>query len=344
MTESAPEATATLSRRVAGVLPGLVLLSAGAVLARVAAPAVPGLNALLVAVVVGVLLANAVGVPAVARPGVETHSVALEAAIVLLGASVSLGSIVASGAAVVLTVLGATALSLALVELCARRLFGVDGQLASLLAAGASICGVSAIVAVAGSIRAREEHVVYAAATILLFDAVTLVVYPVVGRLLSLPDTVFGVWAGVSMFSTGPVAAAGFAYSETAGQWATMTKLTRNALIGVLAVAYATHYARQRLDDADGVRLRELWERFPTFVLGFVALLALASAGAFTGDQLALIGRATDWLFLVAFVGLGTELRLGKLRQAGMRPVAVVLLSLCVVSALSLAAAWVAVG
>ncbi|WP_255170923.1 YeiH family protein [Natrononativus amylolyticus] len=314
-------------------LPGLAVLCLGALLARSVELAV-GLNHLLVAIAIGFVLANAVGVPTRFERGIATHKLWLGAGIVLMGASLTLETVLEVGGLVLLVVVAITALTIVVVELLARNVFGLADHLGSLLAAGSGICGVSAVVAVAGAIRAREGQIAYAAATVLLFDAITLVVYPIVGDALGLSSVVFGVWAGVSMFSTGPVVAVGFAHSEVAGQWATMTKLSRNALIGVVVLAYASYYART--GSAGRPSLRSLWEEFPKFVLGFLALVALASLGAFSPAQQASIENAYSWLFLLAFVGLGTEIRLAELRNTGVAPALVVLLALLVASTVSL--------
>jgi uncharacterized integral membrane protein (TIGR00698 family) len=314
-------------------LPGLALLCAGAVLARGIELAV-GFNHLLVAIALGFVLANAVGIPDRLAPGIATHNLWLGAGIVLMGASLTLETVLEVGGLVLVLVVCVAALTIVTVEVLARSVFGLADHMGSLLAAGSGICGVSAVVAVAGAIRAREEQIAYAAATVLLFDAITIVVYPIIGDLLALPGIVFGVWAGVSMFSTGPVVAVGFAHSEAAGQWATMTKLSRNALIGVVVLAYASYYARSGAGGRPS--LSTLWDDFPKFVLGFLALVALASAGVFSSAQQASIENAYSWLFVLAFVGLGTEIRLAELRSTGTTPALVVLLALCVTSVVSL--------
>ncbi|SIS12029.1 YeiH family protein [Natronorubrum thiooxidans] len=315
-------------------LPGLVFLCLGALAARAIGLTV-GLNHLLVAIALGFVLANGPGVPDRLRPGIATHKLWLGAGIVLMGASLTLEAILEVGATVLFVVVLVIGVTIVVVETLSRTVFGLAERLGSLLAAGAGICGVSAVVAVAGAIRAREDQIAYAAATVLLFDAITIVVYPIVGELLGLSDVVFGVWAGVSMFSTGPVVAVGFAHSEAAGQWATMTKLSRNALIGLVVLAYASYYAQT----GDGGRpsIRLLWAEFPKFVLGFLALVVLASAGVFSPAQQTAIENAYNWLFLLAFVGLGTEIRLDELRTTGITPALAVLVSLLVVSAFSLA-------
>jgi uncharacterized integral membrane protein (TIGR00698 family) len=317
-------------------IPGFLALCLGALVAR-GLSGVVGVNELLLAIGLGVLATNVVGIPDRLRPGTATHGVWLAAGIVLLGASLTVESVLETGSTVLLLLLGTVLATVATVEVIARNVAGLPERLGSLLAAGAGICGVSAVVAVGGAVRARETQIAYAAGVVLLVDAITIVVYPIVGSLLDLPANVFGVWAGVSMLSTGPVVAVGFAHSEAAGQWATLTKLTRNALIGVVALGYATYYARR---EADGtVSPRVLWANVPTFVLGFLALVALASLGAFSPGQQASISNAVDWLFLLAFVGLGTEIRLDDLRRTGIRPALVVFATIVLVSALSLSVA-----
>jgi uncharacterized integral membrane protein (TIGR00698 family) len=331
-------------RDVSRLLPGLLLLVVGGVLAHLLSTTVLGVNRLLLAVGLGVLLANAVGVPEWAAPGVGTHNRWLELGIVLMGARVAVDQLLSTGPLLLLLVVGFLGFSLVFVELVAREVFEVPERLGSLLAAGYSICGVSAIVAVSSGVRAKADQIAYAVATILLFDAVTLAVYPAIGRLLDLSDVVFGVWSGISMVSTGPVVAAGFAYSEQAGQWATITKLGRNVFIGVVAVLYAVYYARRDSEGSSAASWRSLWEQFPTFVLGFAAVAAVASTGVLPAGVLSLFERGYQWLFLVAFVGLGTSIEIRNLRNTGARPLLVVLASLLTVSALSLLAAVLAFG
>jgi len=325
--------------RLIRLLPGVGVLCLGALLARAVA-SVTGVPALLVAIGLGAVLVNGPGVPDRYAPGVATHDLWLAGGIVLMGASLTLGTIREAGIVVLLVVVSVAGLTIGVVELLSRRGFGLDAKLGSLLAAGAGICGVSAVVAVGGAIRGREDQIAYAAATVLLFDAVTLVVYPIAGELLGLSDVVFGIWTGVSMFSTGPVVAVGVSYSEVAGQWATLTKLTRNALIGFVVIAYAAAYART---EADGrLSARTLYEEFPTFIFGFLALAVFASLSLFSPTQLAAIDTAYSWLLSVAFVGLGSEIQLHELRTTGLRPIVVVLVSLVLGSTLSLAVLTVA--
>jgi len=302
----------------------------------------PWPDPLLIAVVIGVFLNNVVGIPQWLEPGIRTHGIWLGAGIVLMGASVSIRALLESGPVVLALVMTVVVVTMVLLETAARNVFGVRERLSSLLAAGTGICGVSAIVAVAGSINADEGTIAYAAGTVLLFDAVTLAVYPAVGTALAIPSQVFGVWAGVSMFSTGPVIAAGFAHSEVAGQWATVTKLARNALIGLVVFAYASYYARRGTEKSTGVAT--LWEEFPKFVIGFLVLAVAASSGFLSTGQITTLENIYNWLFLIAFVGLGTELQHSVFADTGIRPIAVVFLTWALIASVTLPSIWLLFG
>jgi uncharacterized integral membrane protein (TIGR00698 family) len=328
------------------VAPGVAFLAVLAVVARAASTLVPYASALVVAVALGIILRNTVGVPGRLQAGSSTHKLWLEAGIVLMGARISLSTLLDTGATLAVLVLGVVVLTLLVVEALATVVFDVHRKLGSLLAAGASVCGVSAAVGVAGSVRATEEHVAYAAGTILLFDVVTLFAYPAIGGVLGLSDRVFGVWTGLTMFSTGPVTAAGFAFSDAAGQWATVTKLTRNLLLGVLVGAYSIRYAN-RGSDADGTAgdeastasafsPRRLWDAFPKFVLGFFAVVVLTSSAVVSDAATAQLANAYRWLFLLAFAGLGLSVDVADLRDTGATPIALLLTALVTTSVVAL--------
>ena len=138
----------------------------------------------------------------------------------------------------------------------------------------------------------------------------------------------------MSLFSTGPTAAVGFAVSDTAGQWATITKLVRNTFIGVLAVAYALYYTAG--DERAGAT--EIWYRFPKFLVGFLLVALLANLGLVDAEARATVETIGDWLFALAFVGLGFELNPRRLRSTGVRPLLVVLAQFLTVSLLALGA------
>ncbi|SIR57858.1 conserved hypothetical integral membrane protein [Haladaptatus litoreus] len=314
------------------LLLGVLLLFAIGLLGRAISLALPFLDYLIATILVGVLVGNTVGKPAWAKAGVETHKLWLEAGIVLLGASVAFDRIADAGATLLLLILGTVVIAVLSVELLSRHCFSITEKTGSLLAAGSSICGVSAVVAVAGSIDADESQIAYAAGTVLLFDTLTLIVYPMFWHAFSIPDKVFGIWAGLTMFSTGPATAVGFSVSDTAGEWAVLVKLARNALIGLTAAGYALYYLRNTNDCERTRKTGHLWQTFPKFVFGFLLLMLLATVGVIDANHVTSLEHASNWLFMLAFAGLGLELQLDELRETGFEPIAVVLVSFVVVS------------
>jgi uncharacterized integral membrane protein (TIGR00698 family) len=315
-------------------MPGLLVLVVLALSARGLGAVVPYATPLILAAALGLVIRSVVSLPQRFEPGAETHKLWLEAGIVLMGARISVEMLLGIGAELLVVTLAGVAVTVVVVELLSRTVFDIADELGSLLAAGAGICGVSAVVGVAGSIRADERYIAYAAGTILLFDVVTLFVYPVLGAALGLTDRVFGIWAGITMFSTGPVTAAGFTVSEAAGEWATVTKLTRNLLLGVLVGVYSLVYAETAASDS--FSLRTLWESVPKFVLGFVALMLLTSTPLVSETATAGLTSAYRWLFLIAFAGLGLATDIDEMRGTGLEPVAIVLATLLTVSVVTL--------
>lgn len=328
-----------MKRTITKLLPGLAVLVGLGVAARLVSRITP-INNLLLAVVFGLVIGNLVGTPKLVEDGIGKYKLLLEAGIVLMGVRLVFEEVLAAGPKLFALVVGTIAFTILFVELVVSRLLGIPGKLSSLLASGTSICGVSAIVATAGGIKAREEYIAYAVGTILLFDALTLFVYPITGSLLGLQDRVFGIWAGVSMFSTGPVTAAGFAYSDVAGRWAALTKLTRNVFIGVMAVGYSVYYAGSETDIKGASILPKIWDNFPKFVVGFLLMMVLANIGALTDGQIETLVHGYKWLFLFAFVGLGYNIRFDEMRKAGLRPVVIVLVTLLTVSSITLFVVW----
>lgn len=326
---------------------GLGFLLAIGLTARLLSTALP-VNHLIITVLLGLLIGNLYGIPAWAQTAVETHTLWLELGIVVMGASVALDRIFEAGSVIILLVIITVVATTLLIEFLARAVFTIHEETGSLLAAGSGICGVSAVVAVAESITADESRIAYAAATVIIFDAMTLFIYPLVGHALELSNTVFGIWAGLTMFSTGPVAAAGFAFSDTAGQWALLAKLTRNSLIGFVAVVYAFSYAQKTSSGTSGatkhgdttlshtVQWKFLWRSFPKFVLGFVGMIAVANTGLLTSRQLTSLSHLSDWAFLLAFAGLGLEIQLADFRSTGYRPIVVVFTGWVVVASVML--------
>ncbi len=323
----------------AEILPGLSLAVVVGMLARVVhqqlpAAAAGALGEVIFAVAFGLLLGNLAPLPGVFNPGIRfSFQSVLRAAIVLLGAAFSFQQVVAIGGKAVLMIAILMSLALAVAHLLGK-LMGVPGRLATLIGVGTAVCGNSAIVATAPVIGAKDEEVSFAVATNTLLGTAAVLLYPVIGRLLGFSDAAYGTWSGTAVNDTSQVVAAGFAFSEQAGGIATAVKLTRNALMGFVIVGVGIAYARGGAAASGGSAARSpstlltrLKQSVPLFVLGFLAMAALNSIGAFQwltermhADVGRLLREASRAMILVALAGVGLSTRIAAMRRTGPKP------------------------
>jgi len=295
----------------------------------------PNIEYVLWAIVFGLVVANTVGIPAIFRAGVDTYEFWLKAGIVLLGVRFLLGDVVKLGGVSLACV--AIELAAAIVLMTALgRAFGLSPKLVSLLAIGSSICGVSAIIAAKGAIDADDEDASYAMAAILALGAVSLFVFPLIGRSLGMSDHAYGLWVGLAVDNTAEATAAGALYSDAAGKFAVLAKTARNATIGFVVLGYALYWVKQNQGKAIGNKAAFLWQKFPKFVLGFIVISAMATAGAFTSAQMADLANLSRWAFLLTFAGVGLRTNIRELMKQGWRPLVVGVVGECGIAALTL--------
>ena len=283
---------------------------------------VPNIEYVLWAILIGLVIANTVGVPQIFRAGVATYEFWLKTGIVLLGSRFLLGDVLK---------LGGVSLGLVAIELLVSltfmtflgRWFKLRPKLTSLLAVGSSICGVSAIIAAQGAIDADEEDSSYAIAAILALGALALFTFPLIGHALHMSDKAFGFWSGLAVDNTAEATAAGALYSDAAAKLAVLAKTTRNAMIGFVVLGYAIYWATKGQAREVTNKGAFLWQKFPKFVLGFLLISVLATYQVFSKDQLGSLANLSRWAFLLTFAGVGLRTNLRDMKKQGLRPFAV---------------------
>ena len=256
---------------------------------------------------------------------------ALRLGITLLGARLTLGQLLATGAGSVVAIALTVTAALLLGTWLARRL-GIVPPLSALITVGMAICGNSAILALSPIIGARHRETAYAVSAITIFGLMGVLALPVLGRLMGLGDATFGMWSGLAVNDTAQVVATGYAYSAPAGDVATVVKLTRNlAILPVLLGA--TWWAARSLDrpseasaSTSTSTLAMVARAVPWFVVGFVVFAALRSAGLLdavlpTGGTLAdLCSTLASLLILIALAGVGLATDVRAMLGVGARP------------------------
>lgn len=255
----------------------------------------------------------------------------IKTGLVLLGASINLKVLASAAGPAIIQALLLISIVFGFTWWLGGRL-GLDDKLRALLASAVSICGVSAAIAAAGAVQARREQLAYAASLVIVFALPSIFLLPWLADVFGLSDAVAGAWIGGNIDTTAAVAAAGTIAGEQALQIATIVKTTQNALIGIVAIALTAYFAlkverHSPGSDAAVARpsIREFWDRFPKFVLGFIAASVIGTLYLqFAADGKAAIATVNDlrtWFLIFAFVAIGLEFSLRGLKEAGWRPI-----------------------
>jgi uncharacterized integral membrane protein (TIGR00698 family) len=329
--------SATQARLRRGI--GLLVCVTIAVVALGLGALVPLVGAPLFAIAIGVLIANAA--PAVPRDKSlrigEISKLALRGGIILLGASLDLGVIVHTG----LDSLPLLLVTMAAGLVCALWLgkgLGIDWRMRCLIGIGTTICGASAIAALAPVIKARAEEIAYSVTVVFFFNMVAVFTFPALGRLIGLSDNGFGIWTGTAVNDTSAVVAAGFAFSQAAGTTATIVKLTRTTFIIPLVLGFgmALPFVDPAARSANESLGKRIYAAVPMFIVVFV-LAAAANTFGLIGPYAPAFQTAGRWVMVVALAAVGLQGNWHAFAGSGPRPLVLGLATWAVVALSSLA-------
>lgn len=316
-----------------------------------------------VAILLGLLLRNLFALPPVLAPGLRfCTTTVLRAGIVLVGIKLSLFEVLRLGLAGIPVVVAAIAAGLVFVPWLNRRL-GLPARLGTLLAAGTSICGVTAIVSTAPTIEADEREVAYAVANVVAFGLFGMLVYPYVAHALLGDPATIGLFLGTAIHDTSQVVGAALTYQQAFADdavlsVATVTKLTRNLFLAAVIPWLAWRHVRDGRQAAAAGTKPAAWHSWvPAFIGGFVALAILRSIGdgmldagarawgVWNGGEwsrlASLLGDTIGarWLLGTAMAAVGLHTSFAVFRGVGLKPFAVGLAGALVVGAVGMAMA-----
>ena len=284
---------------------------------------VPGdlLGASIIALFLGTII-NSFFHPVWIKPALKfTSKKILKLAIILLGASLSVNVILSVGKMTFFVMLFTFAMCFG-GGYFVRKLFGLNWKLSNLISAGTGICGGSAVAAIAPVIDADDKDIAFAMSSTFLFDMVMVALYPIMGRLMGMNDMAYGIWAGTSVNDTASVVASGYAFSEAAGDFATMVKLTRTIAIIPTVLVFAwigTRMKQKELQAAEGKKVNIL-NVIPWFIAGFLALAILNSIGWIPGEASAAMKTASKFLMVTALAAIGLGTSITDFKKAGLAP------------------------
>lgn len=329
-----------------GPVPGLAAALLLAVLATRLGVRAPVIGGPVFGIVLGALLA-----PLAARrpraasalaPGLHLASKSvLQAAIVVLGAGLSLAQVASVGRASLPVMLGSLAVALGGAA-AFGRLLRVDRDARTLIGVGTGICGASAIAATTAAIRPRESDVAYAIGTIFTFNIAAVFVFPAMGHLLGLSGAAFGLWAGTAVNDTSSVVATAYSYGHGSEPYAIVVKLVRSLMIvPIVVVLTLLRHRRLQRQSADAEVSRIPWRKVvPVFIVGFVAAAALNSLGAIPAAWHPALAQTGAFLITTALCAIGLSMDLREMRRAGVRPLLLGAILWVLVAASSLGLQW----
>ena len=285
---------------------------------------IPGglLGASIIALFMGTII-NSFFHPAWMKPALKfTSKRILKAAIVLLGASLSVNTIMSVGKMTFFVMIFTFAMCFG-GGYFIRKLFGLNWKLSNLISAGTGICGGSAVAAIAPVIDADDKDIAFAMSSTFLFDMVMIALYPLMGKALGMSDIAYGIWAGTSVNDTASVVASGYAFSEAAGDFATMVKLTRTIAIIPTALVFAwigTRIKQKELNASGEGKKVNLMKIIPWFIGGFLLLAIINSAGLIPSNVSAIMKGTSKFLMVTALAAIGLNTSLLDFKKAGLKP------------------------
>lgn len=277
-----------------------------------------------IALFLGMILNKSLGTERAYKSGIKfTSKKLLKVAIILLGLSLNIKTILHVGKLSLVVMIFTLAACFGFGYLFGRML-KLNWKLSSLISAGTGICGGSAIAAIAPTIDADDSDVAYAMSATFLFDMAMIVLFPILGRAMGMSDEAFGIWAGTAVNDTSSVVATGYAFSEAAGDFATMVKLTRTLSIiptvlvfALISLGFKKKEAKHA--GARGVKFSFV-KIFPWFILGFLAMSCIASLISLPSEFVGATKSVSKFLMVCALGAIGLNTSFDKMKKSGVNP------------------------
>ncbi len=342
-----PAPSSPLLRGAGRILPGLGLCAGISAVAfalehvEALATGRAWLEALVLAILLGTAIRSVWTPSEIWRPGIAfSAKMVLEIAIVLLGASLNVAMIMAAGPALLAGIAAVVAIALAVSFLLGRAL-GLPKRMAVLVACGNSICGNSAIAAVAPVIGADGKDVAASIAFTAVLGVLVVLGLPLLVPLLRLSETQYGVLAGLTVYAVPQVLAATAPVAAASVQIGTLVKLVRVLMLGPVVLALSVFGHRLREDSTEGnakpaPRRLAVNKLVPWFIIAFLGMAALRSHGVIPEVALAPIAKTATILTIISMAALGLGVDIRVVARAGGRVTAAVTLSLIALAAVSL--------
>ena len=310
------------------------------------------IGASIIALFIGIILNSIIDIKKISDGLNFTSKKVLKFSIILLGASLNIQTILNVGK-YSLSVMIFTLLTCFGLGYFIGKALGLDWKLFNLINAGTGICGGSAIAAIAPVIDAEDKQIAYAMSATFIFDMIMILAFPIMGHYLGLNDMAYGLWAGTAVNDTSSVVAAGYAFSENAGDFATMVKLTRT--LSIIPIVLIFSYINIKVKKKEHVKAKEVIDNIkdhstnyevnqldmikeyntthkiehsktnimkliPWFIVGFILLAIINSFNIIPVSISSGAKSISKFLMVASLAAIGLKTSIKDMKSAGFKP------------------------
>ncbi|MFC6118892.1 YeiH family protein [Macrococcoides bohemicum] len=314
---------------------GVILCSIIAVIATLLGQLFPIIGGIIFSIILGIIISNAIKLPDKYQPGIKFASKKiLQYAIIVMGFTLNLRVVIEMGLSslpITLTTITAALLT----SIWLGKVMNIGENIRTLIGVGTAICGGSAIAAASPIVDAKEDEVAFSLSTIFLFNIIAVFIFPVIGHTIGLSDIGFGHFAGTAINDTSSVVAAGYAYSETAGDTATIVKLVRALMI--IPVCLILVMIQLKKSEKKAFSIKKV---FPWFILYFFLASVVTSIINLPEAIISYIKMLSTFMISIAMAGIGLSVSIRQFRTIGIKPVLLGASVWFVVACISLIMQW----
>ncbi|MBS4539403.1 YeiH family putative sulfate export transporter [Clostridium sp. D2Q-11] len=204
------------------------------------------------------------------------------------------------------------------------KLFKMNWKLSGLISAGTGICGGSAIAAISPVIDAEDSDIAYAISATFIFDIIMVILFPIMGKYFEMSNLGYGLWTGTAVNDTSSVVAAGYAFSDVAGNFSVIVKLTRT--LSIVPVVIIFSFINERLmkkSNNENINIDtkvNIKKIFPWFILMFLGMVSIKSTGLVSDDVSQYVSNTSKFLMVMALGAIGLKTNFKHLSKSGLAP------------------------
>ncbi|WP_254871069.1 YeiH family protein [Bacillus sp. Marseille-Q1617] len=309
---------------------GLVFILMISIMAKGLGSLFPLAGSLLFAILIGIIIRNTTDLPTSWQPGIQfTIKKLLKVAIVFLGVGLSLLEIMKIGQSALWIILISVTVGIS-VTYAVGKVLGIQTRLSLLIGIGTSICGATAISAVKGIIGAKENETAYALSTIVFFNLIAFISFPLIGHLLGLSQVSFGIWAGTAVHDTSSAVAVGYSYGDQSGDVATTVKLARTLFL-IPVMLLLPFMLKNETPSTSSLK-----QAFPWFVLMFLGVSVLHTIGVIPDIIEDMLKSLSKFMIIMVMAAVGLQVRLKDLSKLGFKPLLTGLIASITIAVISI--------